>query len=81
MLVTGVILIAASPPYLHQPWLHAKLLLVAILIALDLVVYSRAKALQAGQIELRRGQCLALHGVIALILVGILVLVLVRPFY
>lgn len=80
MVISGIILLTLNPSRLHQRWLHTKLLLVATLMVLDAVVYLRAKAFHAGRIELRRGQCMALHGVIALIFLGILTLVLVKPF-
>ncbi len=79
--ITGIILILTNPSYyLHAAWLHAKLFLVAILLGLNLVVYLRAKAYKAGQISLRRAECMALHGGIALAFLGTLILVLVKPF-
>jgi putative membrane protein len=80
MVITGTILVAHNPDFLRARWLHAKLLLAVVLILLDLRVYFRTKAFQGGQIELRRGECVALHGVIALVFFGILILVLTKPF-
>lgn len=80
MVITGLILVTRNPEYLREFWLRAKLLLVVILIVLDLRVYFRARAFQAGKIALRRGECLALHGGIALVFSVILILVLVKPF-
>jgi len=80
MVITGVLLVAQKPHYLRALWLHAKLLLVVILIAFDLRVYFRTKAFRAGRIEMRRRECMALHGVIALVFFGILILVLTKPF-
>ena len=80
MLITGIALLAQDQFALRAHWLHFKLVLVVVMIALDLRVYSRAKAFNTGAIELRRGECMALHGIIALILMGILILVLVKPF-
>jgi protoporphyrinogen IX oxidase len=80
MVITGFMLVAHDPNYLREHWLHAKLLLVVILVALDLWVTFRAKAFQEGSIELSRGECMALHGAIALVFFGILILVLVKPF-
>src|ERR1039458_9477414 len=42
MVITGFILVGHDPNLLQQHWLHAKLLLVVILIALDLRVTFRA---------------------------------------
>ena len=80
MLITGTVLLTQDPFALRAHWLHFKLMLVVVMIALDLRVYFRAKAFNAGTIELRRGECMALHGVIALTLMGILMLVLLKPF-
>ncbi len=75
--LTGVLLISTNPSYyLRAGWLHAKLVLVVVLIGLHWVVYSRTKAFVAGRIELQRRDCLTLHGAIALIFLGILILVL-----
>ncbi len=78
--LAGIVVVALQPDYLRQTWLHAKLSLVAILIALDLIVYFRAKAFHAGRIELRRRECKILHGAISLVFLGILVLVMIKPF-
>jgi len=80
MVITGFILVGHDPNLMRQPWLHAKLLLVVVLIALDLRVTFRAKAFQEGTIEMTRGECMGLHGAIALVFTLILILVLVRPF-
>lgn len=80
MVITGFILVAHDPNYLRQFWLHAKLLLVVILVVLDLRLTFRARAFQEGKIELTRRECMALHGAIALVFVGILILALVKPF-
>ena len=80
MVITGAILIGQHPHYLLEHWLHAKLLLVLVLIVLDLRVYFRATAFLAGRVELSRRECMALHGAISLVFFGILVLVLLKPF-
>ena len=80
MVITGIILIVYDPHVLREHWLHAKLTLVVILIVLDLIAYFRAKAFIAGKIELKRGECMAVHGAVALIFFGILILVLTKPF-
>lgn len=80
-IISGAILISTNPQYyVHAAWLHAKLFLVAILIVLDAITYIRARAFHAGKIVLRRKECMMLHGGIALVFIGILIMVLVRPF-
>ncbi len=80
MVITGFILVGHDPSVLHQHWLHAKLFLVVILIALDLRVTFRAKGFQDGKFEMARGECMAYHGAIALVFTAILILVLIKPF-
>jgi putative membrane protein len=80
MVITGIILIGEHLHYLHEHWLQAKLLLVALLVVLDLTVYFRTTAFLAGRVELRRRECMALHGAISLVFFGILILVLLKPF-
>jgi protoporphyrinogen IX oxidase len=80
MVITGFILVAQDPNYLREHWLHAKLLLVVILVVLDLRVTFRAKAFQEGTVKLSRRECMALHGAISLVFFGIVILVLVKPF-
>ena len=80
MVITGILLIGENLQYLHEHWLHAKLLLVALVGVLDLRVYSRTTAFLAGRVELRRRECMVWHGAISLLFFGILVLVMLKPF-
>ena len=80
-LITGLLLITTAPGiYLRAPWLHAKLLLVIFLVALDLRIYFRAKAFQSGKKHVGRGEWMGLHIAVALTFLGILILALVKPF-
>ncbi len=75
--ITGLMLIFLNRSYyLRAGWLHAKLALVAVLLGLHWVVFSRTKSFVVGRIELQRRDCMTLHGAIALIFLGILILVL-----
>ena len=79
--LSGGVLISTNPQYFaHAAWFHVKLFLVVILIALDIITYIRARAFHAGKITLQRKECMMLHGGIALMFIGILIMVLVRPF-
>jgi putative membrane protein len=78
--VAGIIGLVLQPNQLHQGWMHAKLSLVAILIGLDLFAYARSRASSAGRIELQRRECVFLHSGIALVFVGVVILVMVKPF-
>jgi putative membrane protein len=80
MVITGFLLVSEDPLYLREHWLHAKLVLVVILVALDLRLTFRARAFQDGKIELSRRECVFLHGAISLVFLAILILVLIKPF-
>jgi protoporphyrinogen IX oxidase len=79
-ILAGLTVVWIQPSYIHQHWLQAKLFLVAILATLDLVVYMRAKAFHKGEIKLERRECMILHGAISLVFLGIVILVLIKPF-
>ena len=78
--LAGLTVLWIQPSFLYEHWLHAKLFLVAILIVLDLIVYRRTKAFQRGEINLERRECMILHGAISLVFLGIVILVLIKPF-
>ena len=80
MVVTGIILISLHRGVLHEPWLVAKLVMVAVLVALDLRLTFRARAFQQEEIELSRGECMVMHGAISMVFLVIVILVLVKPF-
>lgn len=80
VLVTGVALILTNRQYyFHADWLWAKLFLVAMLAGIHVAVHLRTKAMVAGEVRLRRSECVAYHSVMALLFLGILILVLVKP--
>jgi len=76
----GLAVILIQPDFIYQHWLQAKLFLVAILVALDLIVYARVKAFHKREIKLERRECMILHGAISLVFLGIVILVLIKPF-
>jgi putative membrane protein len=80
MVITGIVLVSREPSYLREHWLHAKLLLVVVLIALDLRLTFRVRALQQGKAHLSRRECTILHGAISLVFLVILILVMIKPF-
>jgi putative membrane protein len=80
MVVTGIVLVSQDPYALREHWLQAKLVLVAILVALDLRLTFRARAFQGERIELSRRECTFFHGAISLVFLAVLILVLIRPF-
>lgn len=81
VVLVGIALISTNPHYyLRAHWLHAKLLLVGLMVGLDLWLYARASAFQAGRSTMSRGECMAFHGTVAATLLAILILVLTKPF-
>ena len=80
MLISGIVLLVLQPYALRENWMHLKILLIVAMVILDLRVHSRTKAFQAGRIEMRRGESMRLHGLIAVVFLAILVLVLIKPF-
>ena len=78
--VAGLTVVAIQPGYLYQRWLHAKLAIVAVLIALDLMAWFRAREFHSGAAQLRRGFCKAIHGALAAVFIGIVILVMIKPF-
>lgn len=77
--LAGSIVVGIQPDYLRQAWLQAKLLLVIALIGLDLVVTVRIRGYQAGRIELYARQAKLVHGLIAAIFLGVVILVMIKP--
>jgi len=77
--IAGIVVLVLQPNFLREHWLHAKLLLVLVMIVLDLMVYFRAKHLNMGE-RIPRGQFMMLHGAVSLVFLGILVLVMIKPF-
>jgi putative membrane protein len=80
MVLTGIGLVATNTSYyLRAGWLHAKFLLVLLLIGVHFWIYRRMRAVTAGG-DFTRGESAGLHGGVALIVALILVFVFVKPF-
>lgn len=79
-ILAGLAMVWIQPEYLREPWLHFKLFLVLIMLVVHVVVARRDAAFRAGKIELQRRECMILHGAISLLFLGIVILVLVKPF-
>ena len=80
VVATGILLVLESPGYMRQGWLHAKLLMVLVLVVLDVRLYRRMQALHAVPGSVSRGDFIRLHGFLGLALIAIVFLVTVRPF-
>ena len=75
----GVSMLALAPGWLEPGWMHAKLGLVALLVAYHASAVALARALAAGRARSARWYRLY-NEVPALLLVAIVVLVVVKPF-
>ena len=76
----GVAMIAMTPGFLTLPWMHAKLTLVALLVAYHLWCWKLVGRFAAG--ENRRGHTWYrwFNEAPSLLLIGIVVLAVVKPF-
>jgi putative membrane protein len=77
--VFAAAMLITVPGYLRMGWLHAKLTLVALLLAYHLVCWQLMKGLAAGVKRTDRWYRL-FNEVPALLLIGIVVLAVVKPF-
>ena len=77
--LTGVGLLGIKPGDMQQGWLHAKLALVVVLIAVDLWLTVSVRALTGRGSEVPRRRAKLTHGVIALLFLAIVILALLKP--
>jgi putative membrane protein len=78
--VFGLSMILAAPGYLKFGWLHAKLTLVALLIGYHIWCYSLMVALRDGRNQHSQRFYRMFNEAPALLLIGIVILVVVKPF-
>jgi len=76
----GILAIVAEPGVLARGWLHLKLLLVLLMLLVHFRLYQRIHALQEAPLNAMRREFSIMHGLISLFLLGILILVFVKPF-
>jgi putative membrane protein len=79
-LVFGVAMLAAAPAYLAMGWLHAKLALVALLIAYHLYCYKFMRDFVRNRNANTARWYRAFNEVPSLLLIGIVILAVVKPF-
>ncbi|MGH9412510.1 MAG: CopD family protein [Terriglobales bacterium] len=77
-IVAGAYLFYLLPAVRMAAWLHAKLLLVAILIVFDILLTVRVRRMPKQ--ETASKELGVLHGAIALVFFLILIMVLIKPF-
>jgi putative membrane protein len=72
--------ITHAPDYLRQGWLHAKLLLVTLLIAYHLSLVALVRDFRLGRNRRSARWFRVYNELPALVLIGVVVLVVVKPF-
>ncbi|HZC45226.1 MAG TPA: CopD family protein [Candidatus Acidoferrum sp.] len=76
----GIILILLDPTVLRHGWLHAKLLLVAILLFYHVRFYRRIIFLENNPSQSTTREFRVIHGMVSALLIAILVLTVLKPF-
>ena len=79
-IILGLLLIIMNPVVLRQGWLHAKLLLVAILLFYHVRFYRRIIFLENHPSQSSRKEFRVIHGMVSALLIAILVLAVIKPF-
>lgn len=76
----GLTMLWMNPALLKMPWMHAKLLLVLILSGLHGYFIGLGKKIDKGESTMTVGRLRLLNEVPFILLIGIIILVIVRPF-
>jgi protoporphyrinogen IX oxidase len=78
--VFGAMALVASPQTLEHGWMHLKILLVLLMLAVHVRLYLRIVALENDPGAATRREFTIIHGIVSALLLGILFLVFIRPF-
>jgi protoporphyrinogen IX oxidase len=76
----GIALIIMHPEVLRQGWLHAKLLLVGVILFYHVRFYRRIRFLEDHPSESSAHEFRVVHGVVSLLAFAVLVLAVLKPF-
>lgn len=76
----GIILIMMEPSVLLHGWLHAKLLLIAILLFYHVRFYRRIVFLENNPSRSNQREFWLIHAAVSLLLIAILMLAILKPF-
>lgn len=77
--LAGIVILGVKPQDLQQGWLHAKLGLVVILIAADLLLTVSVRGLVGRGIEIPARRVRLTYGAIALLFLTIVILAVFKP--
>ena len=78
-LVFGILMVQMAPAYLQQPWLHAKLTLVLLVIGYQIWCLQLMGALREGRSRHSERWYRMFNEVPGLLLIGIVILAVVKP--
>jgi protoporphyrinogen IX oxidase len=79
-IILGLVLIMMDPSVLRHGWLHAKLLMVALLLFYNVRFYRRIKFLENNPSQSSRREFRVIHGMVSALLIAILMLTVIKPF-
>ena len=79
-LLLGVAMIVAAPGYLKMGWLHVKLALVLVLIVYHVLCFKFVRDFATGRARRSSGWFRAFNEVPSLLLLGIVLLAVAKPF-
>lgn len=79
-IIFGILAIVAEPEVLAHGWLHLKLLLVLLMLAVHFRLYQRIRALEEAPLDATRREFSIMHGLVSVLLLGTLMLVFLKPF-
>jgi protoporphyrinogen IX oxidase len=79
-IIFGILAILAEPGVLTRGWLHLKLLLVLLILAVHFRLYQRIRALEEAPLDATGREFSIMHGLVSLFLLGALILVFLKPF-
>jgi len=79
-IIFGLFELTARPGLLQAGWMHAKILLVLVLLAIHVRLLMRINAAENDPGAATRREFSMLHGIVSLLLLAILYLVIARPF-
>jgi len=79
-IIFGLFELIARPGLLQAGWMHVKILLVLVLLAIHVRLFMRINAAENDPGAATRREFSIFHGIVSLLLLAILYLVIARPF-
>lgn len=79
-LIAGLYLLSVNMEYMKQPWMHAKLLFVGLMLGVTAILQGKLAELANNHEKQSAKTFKIAHGVTGLMLILILIMIYVRPF-